>query len=340
MGLGSVLVVGGALGHGLKNMLKAKVCPCCKEIEHRRALQMESEVQKRIILAHLIQGMYRRAKGKDDYEHCWAAHGYEFVCLKEILTSADLESCSNFLEIEEKDKYFGVLRKKKHCRDPQTPEWVGPLKSGNNWSFSGCLICHGGSSEVSSGRLPIDAHLFNPPYASLSALTELTISAFVGSINRKLAAKLEDTTCTLRNRTSILFNKVADGFEGMKLQHDQYKKLNECWSPHLYLNEKDFICNLYIPYFTKKRTTGYKLQEFMEGLGIKVEENLDRFYAPGSALLRVFLKDAASFHLIPRATCIVSKEHNPLKPLHAHRLLNWTHCDSYEPLAITTVPDL
>ncbi|KAL2608395.1 hypothetical protein R1flu_026968 [Riccia fluitans] len=78
------------------------------------------------------------------------------------------------------------------------------------------------------------------------------------------------------------------------------------WSPHLYLNKHDSICNRYIFYFTRR------------------SDDVSSYHNFGSGL---FLGLAQTFHLLPRATCCISTAH-PETFLAAHTLTNWIDPDS------------
>ncbi|KAL3697768.1 hypothetical protein R1sor_011844 [Riccia sorocarpa] len=103
---------------------------------------------RRIILADLIEGMYKRQGGeaKEEYSKYWSKHGYRLVPLGEILTHKEIQDVQDkgFLQKEYKNQYFGVLRgsgAKLDCSGRRlsaariagcrTPDWVVAIRGTN-----------------------------------------------------------------------------------------------------------------------------------------------------------------------------------------------------------------
>ncbi|KAL2635121.1 hypothetical protein R1flu_006600 [Riccia fluitans] len=136
----SLAVVGTGVGVGLYEYSKHKMTRQRFEFSQEDGdysgtttiISGEGKLQKRIILADLIRGMYDRERDKPQHDHCWRKHGYKFIPTQELLRDEDRVGCRDYLKDERKNKYFGVLQKMKSTpSNDQGPEWVVAIRGTN-----------------------------------------------------------------------------------------------------------------------------------------------------------------------------------------------------------------
>ncbi|KAG0578670.1 hypothetical protein M758_4G037600 [Ceratodon purpureus] len=167
--------------------------------------------------------------------------------------------------------------------------------------------------ELALEGMAMETHLFNPPFFSLETLVEKFTK--VGAkglerLSRVFKAGSEGLPYSLQSNRITNFVKARKTMrdpEYLKAMAMEFTKL-EKWTPSLYVNQHDLICNAYIDYFRNQNL-------FNGG-----PDTLAITLTAGS--LRKFTSlDSHSYHLIPSANLYIN--HRGDNVLKSHPLEQW-----------------
>jgi hypothetical protein len=168
--------------------------------------------------------------------------------------------------------------------------------------------------ELALEDMAVETHLFNPPFFSLETLMEQCAKAGAKGFDKMSrafkAAGSEELPSPLLPRRITKFVKAkktkpdAAYLEAMATEFTRLQK----WTPCLYVNQHDWICNGYIDYFRKQNM-------FYGG-----PDTLAISLTAGP-LRRFASLDSHSYHLIPSAHLHIN--HRGANVLKSHPLEQW-----------------
>lgn len=164
--------------------------------------------------------------------------------------------------------------------------------------------------ELALEDMAVETHLFNPPFFSLETLMEkfTTLGAKgIDKLNQAFGSQERPSHGQCRVKKLVQAKQPKSDTEYLEAMAKEFTKLGQ-WSPSLYVNPYDTICNGYIHYFRNRNVS----------LGGRDALAISRTAGP----LRRFLSlDSHSYHLIPAAHLWIN--HRGDNVLKAHPLDQW-----------------
>ncbi|KAG6553314.1 hypothetical protein Mapa_005048 [Marchantia paleacea] len=180
---------------------------------------------------------------------------------------------------------------------------------------AGMLVCRKIALTEHNGY-HIDAHLFNPPFASVEILFRQFVDAGVGVPTWLLGKMVLVPKLVTPTLYFLKYCVTIGAGQAKKIAqaHEEYVNLAN-WTPTLYLNPHDPICREYVTHFQKTR------------LGTTIDNLVhpESFSVGALVLQRVMgQRRVQAFNLFPSAIICVTKAHTRRHHfMRAHSLQNW-----------------
>lgn len=184
--------------------------------------------------------------------------------------------------------------------------------------------------ELALEDMAVETHLFNPPFFSLETLMEKFTKAGARGLDkitrvfRPGSKGLPSSLHSTRIMNLVKAKKTKRDAEYLEAMVMEFMMLGK-WTPSLYVNQHDFICNGYIDYFRNQNL-------FYGG------PDTHAISLTAGSLRRFTSLDSHSYHLIPSAHLFINYrgEHvlksHPLDQWHAYPTKN-LHYEKHDLLA-------
>ncbi|XP_024366224.1 uncharacterized protein [Physcomitrium patens] len=285
---------------------------------------VESKVSLKMARESEAQACHSNSTPKAEFlpKYVVAIRGTRKYCQRDI--KADLQIMLETLHHNTLYDIVKSMTRRVVEKHPHDSVWVAGHSLG---AAIGLIV----TRELALENMPVETHLFNPPFLSLETLLEkatLLASKGLNKLNRAFKAGTEGMPANLQSA-----HDYARSSRIMKLAREKKAKLDakyletmtpdfiklEKWSPHLYVNPYDPICNGYIHYFRKQNL-------FYGGLETQA------ISLTSGTLRRFFTLDSHSYHLIPSAILHINHrgdtnvlESHPLHQWHEYPTINLQH---------------
>ncbi|BFI33928.1 hypothetical protein MPTK2_4g90460P [Marchantia polymorpha subsp. ruderalis] len=306
-------------------------------------------IKKRAILGRLVYGTYDRFRGAENYEEWWTNVHYRLVPLESVLSVDERNSYAEELQDELCNQYFGVFqRTNESLPSALAPNWVVAIR-GTDLSniediindlriftetlHSSTLIpileavvrslvaqhgydnvnVTGHSLGAAAGLLVcrrlalegclVEGHFFNPPFTTLKSLLRV--------IPKEWRPMSEELCEDGKSLAMELLETDPDPYSKSKALAEFARLAKVNWSPYLYVNKYDVICNDFLSHFKKAKPGTCNYDE-------------EKWYSSVTDLTQWVLGETESFHLFPFAHLNkIKKTKYGFRPVSAHKLWTW-----------------
>ncbi|KAG6550256.1 hypothetical protein Mapa_008216 [Marchantia paleacea] len=322
------------------------------------------KIQKRVILARLVYGMYDRFRGKPakECQEWWTMVHYHPLPLESILTQDEIKTYARELRKERKHQYFGVFLRNKERPSSVAPDWVVAIRGTEPVALPDLHndlkivleMLH--TSSLSRLLEAVIRRLGAEHGYSNVCVTGHSLGAAAGLlVCRRLALKgcpveshffnppfatLESLVCSCgRIMTSVLsekfmaicVNALEELYEAGNHMRD--KVLHAVGDAHMRSKAlaefKALAAAKWSPYLYLNEhdlVCSEYLSHFSNTAHRSVDEDWKKWYSPVTEIYRNFLGDPETFHLIPAAVLCTIKKY-PVRRVSAHMLWNWMDPD-------------